>query len=130
MSLNIEIKTIPRNQQRYDTVGDWYLEDGVFKFRISDMGNEKMEALIAIHELVEAVLCYGKGINQHDVDEFDLRFEKESQPGGPKENAGEPGDDPDSPYQFPHAIGTGIERILCACLGIKWADYEKVVNSL
>ena len=39
--LNIEIKTIPDAEQRYNTVGDYWKEDGKDVVRISDMGNWK-----------------------------------------------------------------------------------------
>lgn len=76
--------------------------------------------LVAVHELIEMTLCYVSDIPQGIVDEFDLHYEGE----------GEPGDDLNAPYHKQHCIATGIERILAACMGVKWAEYERAINSL
>lgn len=127
--LNIEIKTIPHKEQRYDTVGDWYEEDGIQKFRVSDLGDYRMEAMIAIHELVEQVLCKAGNIPQQVVDEFDTVYEKNRAEGRDAFD-GEPGDHPQSPYQREHCYATAVERMLCAAFGINWEEYDKLVSEL
>lgn len=115
------IDTIPHSEQRYDTCGDyWTDEDGTLQVRISDMGDARYEAMVMIHELVERMLCEARGITNKQIDDFDFVYKGE----------GEPGDDPAAPYQNEHLIATGIEKMLCAGLGIRWADYEKAVTEL
>jgi len=121
MSLNICIKTIPHSEQRYDTCGDYWRDpDGTLQVRISDMGDARYEAMVMIHELAEQMLCDARGITCQQIDDFDFAYKGD----------GEPGFEPDSPYQNEHTIATGIEMMLCAALGIKWADYDKVVTEL
>jgi hypothetical protein len=56
--MQYEIKTIPHKDQRYvGTCGDWYKSHGVNRIRVSDLGDWRMEACIAIHEMIEQVLC-------------------------------------------------------------------------
>lgn len=127
MSLNIKINTIDHKKQRYETVGDWhYISGDNLNIHVSNMGDWRKEALVAIHEQVEALLCRNMGIKQDLVDDFDIEFEKHRKEG----NTDEPGDDPKAPYKRQHFIATTIERILCAEFGLDWNEYEKVINSL
>jgi len=125
--MRITIDTIPHKQQRYPTVGDWRFDrDGNLEIRVSALGDRPMEGLIAIHELVEVLLCLHNGILQAEVDEFDIKFEADRKRG----NDDEPGDCPDAPYKHQHCFATGIERILASALGISWAEYEAKLNAL
>jgi len=125
--MRIDIQTIPHSDQRYPTVGDWYYgDDGTWCFRISKMSDWRYEILVAIHELVECVLCRHAGISQYEVDEFDKAFEAAR----PEGNFDEPGDDPRAPYRIPHCIATGVERIVASFLGVSWKAYDAEVNSL
>lgn len=125
--MNITLKTIPHNQQRYETVGDWEIkEDGSVEIRVSDMGNDKYAALVAIHELVELLLCDDRGITDEAVTAFDKDFEA-SRPDG---NEDEPGDSKDAPYRDEHFFATSIERLIAAELEVDWADYEQAINAL
>ena len=127
MSLRIDIQTIPHEQQRYETVGDWYYgNDGTWYFRISKMKDWRYELLVAIHELVECVLCRHAGVAQAEVDEFDKAFEAKRS----EDNTDEPGDDPKAPYRVQHCIATGVERIIAALLDVNWKEYDDEVNSL
>ena len=92
----ITIETIPHASQRYDTVGDWIWEDeNYLRIRVSSMGRRRYAALVAVHELVEALLCWERGITTEMVDTFDKAFEA----GRPEGNEDEPGDDPTCPYR-------------------------------
>ena len=125
--MNINIKTIPHKQHRYPTVGDWWFEkDGTLEIRVSKMKSWRYECLVAVHELVEVLICKHDGVSQKAVDEFDMAFEKARRPG----NEDEPGDNRRAPYVKQHCIATGVERILAACLGVCWADYESAINEL
>jgi hypothetical protein len=118
--LNIEIKTIPHNEQRYSTAGDWLYENGKLIINVSDTGDWKKEALVAVHELVEVFLCQEKNITQEMVDKFDMNFDGE----------GEPGDAPNSPYRHQHGFATAVERMLCAAMGVNWQEYDETVEKL
>jgi len=74
-----------------------------------------------VHELVEAFLCLHDGVAEEAVDKFDKEFVQRDT---------EPGDAPNSPYQKQHCIATGVERILAACLGVKWQEYEDALEKL
>lgn len=128
--MNIKIITIPHENQRYPTVGDWtFDEGGNLTIQVSKMGDWRHEILVAIHELVEATLCDHAGIDQKAVDAFDIEFEKQREKSLVLSNA-EPGDDSSAPYYHQHFIATTIERILAQAFGVNWNEYEKELNSL
>lgn len=119
--MKITIETIPHKEQRYETVGDWYFEEnGDLHIKVSQFGDWRSPALVAVHELIEVLICKHHGIDQKAVDEFDMKFKGE----------GEPGDDPNAPYATEHCFATGIERLLAGALGLKWKIYEEELNEL
>lgn len=123
--MKIVIETIPHSQQRYNTVGDWYTSKtgGTVRIFVSimDTGGWKYAFLVGVHELVEAFLCLHDGVAEESVTLFDKQYVNHSS---------EPGDDPQAPYQKQHCLATGIERILAALLGVKWAEYEEALEKL
>lgn len=134
--MKIDIATIPHKKQRYETVGDWYWlgktegncfwKHSTLIIRVSEMSDWRYEVCVAIHELVEVVICKWMGIWQKDVDKFDKEFEKKR----PDGNTNEPGDDVRSPYRVPHCIASGVERTVAAMLGVYWKLYEQEIESL
>jgi hypothetical protein len=76
--------------------------------------------LVAVHELVEALLCSHGNITQERVDKFDLNYKGD----------GEPGDALGCPYAGPHSLATGVERILAAVIGVSWYKYEEAIDNL
>lgn len=125
--MNIQIKTIPHNEQRYDTVGDWWwTSDGNLEVRISDMKNWKYEFLVAFHELAEVMLCKDRNISQESVDSFDIEFEKNRIEG----NIDEPGNSDSAPYQKEHKFATQIEYLMSQELGVDYNDYDNTINNL
>ena len=117
----ITIQTIPHAQQRYPTVGDWiWVDDHNLQIRVSDMGDRRYEALVAAHELVEALLCREHGITTEMVDAFDKAFEGD----------GEPGYAPDCPYRREHTAATGIEMQLASAMGVEWIEYDAALMAL
>lgn len=126
--MKIIIETIPHDQQRYNTCGDWQFTDpNTLHIKVSEMQNngqirhEIMEAVVGLHEAVEALMCTMDDVTEKEVDAFDKDelYQKEC-----KELDIEPGDHPKSPYKQQHSLATGIERILCAAFGIDWFEYE------
>jgi len=119
--MNITITTIPHEQQRYTTVGDWTFDsNGDLTIKVSKLSDWRREFLIAVHELIEVGLCKHDGISQEQVDAFDMGFKEDL----------EPGDESNSPYREPHCFVTGFERLLCARLGVDWKDYERELCDL
>ena len=128
--MNVTIKIIPHNQQRYDSVGDWWWSDDEnLEIRVSDLGNWKMEQLVAMHEYLEALICNKSGITEKKITAFDLKYEKDRKRGKYTLEQ-EPGDDPDAPYHIEHFCATTMERINCLLLGVNWDEYNQKVNSL
>jgi hypothetical protein len=125
--MHIELRTIPHDEQRYETVGDWEnLPDGSLRISVSDMGIEDYAFLVAIHEAVEVWLCNKRGITDEAVSAFDIEYEK-NRPDG---DESEPGDHPDAPYRKEHFFATNIERMIALELGVDWKLYSGRIESL
>ncbi|HEY2796717.1 MAG TPA: hypothetical protein VGK26_02405 [Thermoanaerobaculia bacterium] len=125
--MRIEIQTIPHHEQRYPTVGDYWDDEDAVQIRVSEMDDWRYVILVALHEIVEAMLARYRGISEEAIGSFDMEFEKK------REQAlvrGEPGDAPDAPYRREHIFATSLERLLAAELGVDWAQYEAYVDSL
>ena len=139
--MKITIETIAHSEQRYPTVGDWFFTEDWHRptgtemgpkslwqpmehlhIRVSSTGDWRHEALVAVHELVEVLLCKHAGVSQEVVDRFNIDFEK-ARAEGLREKGVELGDAPEAPYRTQHCVATGIERILAANLGVNWTDY-------
>ncbi len=119
--INIRIKTIPEEEHRYPTTGDWWFNpDGSLDVVVTDSGRPDHEFLIAFHELVEVWLCRKRGITTEAVDAFDMEYEGNRKDG----DVSEPGDDPRAPYYHEHQFASGVERLMAAELGINWQEYE------
>lgn len=125
--MRIEIHTIPHNEQRYNTCGDWYWRDGILYIKISRLEHSDPEYALIIHELVEALACHRAGITPEQVDKFDTDLNREDEAG---ELEIEMGDHPDAPYKREHSLATGIERQLCAYFNIDWFSYENELTKL
>lgn len=128
--MKIIIETIPHDQQRYPTVGDWYYEeDGTLRVKVSELGNPVWNTLVYLHELVEVELCKHAAVSQHDVDNFDMKFEEDRKAGlhSPED---EPGDDIAAPYRKQHCFATAVERMMAAEMNVAWNDYAAKVESL
>jgi hypothetical protein len=118
--MRIVIQTIPHSAQRYDTCGDWQREGDELRISVSELKDWRLEALVAVHELIEALLCRVDGVTEAEVDHFDFNFK----------GAEEPGDDPDAPYYEQHQRASGYERLLAADLQVNWAEYERIIEAL
>jgi hypothetical protein len=125
--MHINILSIPNREMRYRTCGDWWVDpDGTIQIRVSELSTWQKEALVAVHELWEGLVCKHRGITQDAVDAFDMEFEANRG----VEDESEPGDQPDAPYRREHCSATGVERILASELDVPWKDYEEEILSL
>ena len=119
--MRILIQSIAHKDQRYPTVGDWWTDiQGDLHIRVSELPDQKHMQLIAIHELIEALLCKATHVDQIEVDRFDQTFAGD----------GEPGDDPKAPYYQQHQVASGIEQLLATLMNVRWLAYGRAVESL
>jgi len=126
----IDVKVIPHNEQRYETVGDYWFEGDTMQIRVSKMDSSHREFLVLMHEMVEVYLILSKGIVIEDIDKFDKRFEEFRTAYPDLVGDDEPGDHPKAPYYKEHQIATRMEKWLAQTLNEDWDLYEDKVNSL
>ena len=109
----IIIEVVPdTSHQRYDTVGDWFWDaEGNLRIKVvgADPVDEDSAFLIALHELVEAKLCFNAGVTQGAVDAFDM---------SQSATDGEPGDSPEAPYRTQHRQAMLLEHLMANFLGL------------
>jgi len=151
--LDILAEVIPHSQQRYPTTGDWLLDEdregpALLRVLVSKMPDERFCTLVAIHEIIEAVLCYVAKIDEKEVSRFDMLYEKAREQIGtdtipgeqlspkfqlfleygckcPITDESEPGDDVHAPYYKQHQLATSVERMMGAEMGVDWNAYEQ-----
>lgn len=116
---DINIKFIDGLEQRYSTCGDYWETDNSIEIRITKQDNPECNLLIMLHEMIEYILCEKRGIKEADITNFDLEWEKLSEP---KED--EPGNSKWAPYYKEHRIAENFERQLASLLDIDWFQYE------
>jgi len=134
MRINIEV--IPHNEQSYETVGDWRIDEkGVLQIRVSRLSKAKYSALIAIHELVEVLIESVRRVGHlkvppklvEDTDLFDKNYEY-SRPEDDEDS--EPGAEPDCPVYQGHMAASAIEYIAAMILAINYNEYQKEIVGL
>ena len=118
--MNIKVNVIPHNEQRYDTCGDWQFIGDDLVISVSKLENSDLESLVALHEIVEALLCRANLIKDEEVTAWDKAHTDHPSPG----------DIPNAPYYREHLIATIIERIIADEIGINWDFYEWVLEEL
>lgn len=124
------IFSIPHKFQEYPTCGNWaIMGTGQVVVFVSDTTRWEFNAAIAVHELIEALLCARRGIHENMVTDFDIAFERKRAKGIVLDTS-EPGDSPDAPYRREHFTATTIERQFIEAVGVDWNEYEKALNKL
>jgi hypothetical protein len=126
--MEITVHVIPHNEQRYETSGDWLFnpDNNRLTIWVSELGDWRYNSLVAVHEIVEALLCRERDIPEAKIAAFDRAFEKNRTRG----NTDEPGDSPKAPYRKEHFFATNIERLFAAELKVDWAKYEEAFEKL
>ena len=128
--MKINIETQDPKTMRYPTVGDyWEDPDGTLQIRVADMKNFNYNFLVALHELIEFVLCRDRGIKEEDINAFDIQYEKEREEGKHAIDE-EPGFDSKAPYRKEHTLANGIEMIMASELNVDYNEYDKTVMNL
>lgn len=129
--MKITIETIPHKSQAYETVGDWYWDEfGNLEIKVSEMGDWRYEFLVALHEMVEVMLCRQHDIGQEAITDFDIKFESLRDSFPKIIGQQEPGDMVSAPYHEEHVIATGIERRIAVELAVNWKKYNDTVEGL
>ena len=125
----IHFKSIPHNEHRYSTVGDYYEQNGQWEFRVSQMSSDE-EFLVFIHELVEWYLTQKKGVTEPEIDSFDRSFEELREKYPEIIGDQEPGHMVSAPYHNEHVFAEQIEMLVASKLGVDWNEYSKTVEDL
>ena len=128
MSICYVVRTIPHQNQRYNTVGDYITDennDSVI-VNISEVGDSRYEFLVAIHEMLEQFLTKQRGIPEWVIDDFDKEYERYRKP----EDTDEPGNSTLAPYHKEHMFATRIEKLIAKELGVDWNDYEEALDAV
>lgn len=115
------VSSVDLKDQRYETLGDYFIKNGVRQFKITKTGNDLYDDLIFIHEFIEEVLTRNKGIKEEDILKFDLSFEEKEKLGLV---TGEPGSAEDSPYRQEHIISEIVERMIANHLNVDFNKYN------
>lgn len=118
---SVSIRTIPHDEQRYETCGDYQWEDGHLAILVSDTGDWRETMTVALHEMVEALLCYQRGVTEVSISDFDQQFTGDED---------EPGEQPEAPYREEHLTATVVERLMAFELGLHWPAYEQHIYAL
>lgn len=120
--MRIIVNTVPHLTQRYDTCGDWrfYPPDDALVILVSELGDWRKEALVAIHEIIEALLCKERGISEEAVTAFDLAHQ----------HVDDPGMLPSAPYHREHLAAYAAELQFMIALGVDFAEYEDTILRL
>ena len=79
--MKIDIKSIPINELRFTTAGDWFEDEDGLHITIVKLDNEKYEYIVLMHELTEYIICKFKGITSKESDDFDYLWEEELKKG-------------------------------------------------
>lgn len=146
MDVPIIIEFVDHKDQRYDTCGDWQeirpprppkdAYEGQlappphYKISVSRTHNWRSSVAVAVHELVEMVLCIDACISQAQVDTFDFDWEQRQNDPRVLPLYDEPGDDPHAPYYKQHQIATTVERILIEAFGLTWHKHNAILDDL
>ena len=115
---DINIRFVDDADQRYATVGDYWTTPDSLEVRITRMRNDKHAQLILLHELVELFLVLQRNISLQAIDNFDMDYVDE----------GEPGDDPAAPYHKEHVFATHIEKRCADEMDVDWDDYDNAIT--
>jgi hypothetical protein len=156
----IVIKTIPHDQHRYPTTGDWWIKENndgthTIEIRSSECGDWRASMAVAIHEATEALTCLANGIEPESLDRFDTDYEilradldtplstasrkvhaardrLFAEFGGYDEitDSSEPGEDTHAPYRHEHALATQVEWILTEGMNLPWKVYCWLLEKL
>jgi hypothetical protein len=131
---------VPYSQMRYPSCGDWLATPEGLRIIAADTGSWRYNALVLLHEAVEALLCRWHGVTQAAVDKFDMvdwpRIRGIGWSVGITPacraalNDNDPGAWPSAPYHSMHMTATRVERLAALALFVRWNKYEAALHAL
>lgn len=98
-------------------VGDWF--ETYYAHHVITVHHKlkhKEQLLVAVHELIESILCKDRGITDEVVSEWD--------------RLGGNGDQKKAPYYKEHKFATKLEKMLAKELNVDWDKYEKHIDKI
>ncbi len=103
---DIFIKQIKHQDQQYDTIGNYRKFNGLYMIEVSKQKgycetDEEVQA-VALHEMIEMLLCAKRGISIEKITAWDLKHEKDER---------EPGEIKGAPYFKEHAFANKLEKL-------------------
>lgn len=125
----ITAQLIPPRDQRYTTSGDWQYDEskGELLILVSRTPDWRDAIAVAIHEIVESVLCVNNRVSQLSVDSFDMAWEEKKMKG--ETVAYEPGLELDAPYHEEHMLAMTVELLVTNALGRKWDEHNLALDA-
>lgn len=124
--MKVVIETIPHDQHRYPTIGDYWTDaDGTKHIRVSELPDRRYAILIALHELIESEICDFRGIPEEAITAFDKQHCDDDDPW-----VDDPGNCPEAPYHREHVFAECIERLVARELDVNWQEYDAVLKAL
>jgi thiol-disulfide isomerase/thioredoxin len=119
--MKIVVDFIPQEKQRIEgQVGDYFIDDNVLFFKITEFSNPAYSYAILLHELHEKFRNDQLGIKDMDVDQFDIDHPE----------LDDPGLSLSAPYHKTHMESDAIERLFIILTGNDWINYSHAVDSL
>lgn len=123
------IKSVDIENARYPTLGDYFFENSIRYFQITNTGEDLLDDLIFLHEFIEEIITRHRGIKEEDILKHDLWVEEEVKAGRYPDDA-EPGEHEKSPYRREHLFAEKIEKMVAKELKINWDEYSEHINKL
>lgn len=108
------------SDMRYSTIGDYFDVVGGEVYQVADLGNNDMNFLVALHELIESHICKKRGINEPDILAWDLAHPESD----------DPGNEPGCIYGKEHKFAEKVEYMVLEELGITKEDYEAALEKV
>lgn len=127
--MDIIIKAIPNKEiskREGFTGADWWFDkEGNLQVRVAKEINDwREECCLALHEMVEAIICKHVGVPTREVDDFDREYQKNHM----VDLNG--GDESNCPYRIPHSFATSAERMVAGVLNVFWNSYDRKIGGL
>lgn len=104
-----------RDIMRYSDVGDY--QDNKKEFSVYSKLNNKEQALVLAHEIIEAISIHLQGLTSKDIDDCDKNIKYPSYSVLGK-------------YDRGHLIAKDVEKQLAQLAGIDWYKYRTKINNL
>lgn len=119
--MEIWAKSIPISQMRWGILGDyWTHHSDLTNIRVAETGNQIMNRLLFLHEVMEDTIKKALGITDEIVDAYcDRKFAEGVMPDS---------DNLDSPIHDIHMFCSEIEFKVCEKCGIARKEYEDVLE--